>query len=74
LRETGFLPSDTNCFPQKAAMLLAGRHEGLKDAKRGAISMSLTTTFTCIRFDMMVKTVKFTDEANPENRFSKGEL
>jgi hypothetical protein len=53
-------------------VLLAGRHEGLKDAKRMEISMSLTTTFTCIGFDVVIRTVKFTDEMNSENSFSKG--
>jgi len=71
LRETGFLPFDTNCFPQKAAVLLAGRHESLKDAKRRKISMSLTTTFTCIGFDVVIRTVNLQAKRIPKTDFQK---
>jgi hypothetical protein len=40
-------------------VLFAGRHEDLKDAKRRKVSMSLTTTLTCIGFNVLLKRGKF---------------
>jgi hypothetical protein len=52
-------------------VLLAGRHESLKDAKRRKISMSLTTTFTCIGFDVVIRTVNLQAKRIPKTDFQK---
>lgn len=59
LTNLGSFPFGANGFTQETAMLRVDRHGRLRDRKLAKSAMSLTTDFSCARFDVGVKDIQF---------------